>query len=320
MADRNGDGYDDKTGKPITSVFEAQHGIGTPSGTSNPLGLTGMTQGQLQQGTIGTGFVNTTPLPTDDIFVGAKALGRPVATGGHDPHRFGGITSYQAAQSLPGAWMNSDPEFYKSFVNKLIMYKVPGASSDMGIPEVMSAWDDLLKMAITLNKSQGANKKVNWTPWDVLESYNRPAGSLGTYRSGDWLIDAATGEKVKYVGPKSKTTTQSAIDLSDSEQVQGIATEALTRMIGRAPTDKELAQFKATLNGYEREHPELTTTTEHYDDMGNVTSQDVVHSGGVDDAARASILGKGVKDTKEYAKYQGGTTYFNALMAMIGGG
>ena len=96
--------------------------------------------------------------------------------------------------------------------------------------------------------------------------------------------------------------------------------QTLTQMIGRAPTDKELATFKATLNGYERGHPELTTTTENYDDMGNVSATNVVHSGGVTDAARQTVLGKGVQKTKEYGKYQAGTTYFNALLQMLGGG
>jgi hypothetical protein len=294
---------------------------GTSNTSKDPLALTGMTQGQLSSGTLGVGaFNNSAPMPTDNIFIGAAALGRPVGTRGHDPHRYSGFTTYQDAQSLPGTWYSNDPNRYKQLVSKLIMYKYPGASADMGIPEVMSAWDDLLKMAITLNKSQGKNLKTNWTPWDILESYNRKPGSLGTTRQGDWLIDNATGEKVKYVGPKTKTSKQSVLDLSDAEQVQAIASQALTQMIGRAPTAKELAQFKATLNGYEREHPEITTSTDHYDDMGNVTATDVVRSGGVEDAARASLIGKKVQGTKEYGKYQSGTTYFNALMQMVGGG
>jgi len=305
-------------GSPVSGDLPGTSPSSSPS--KNPLALTGMSQQQLSSGTLGVGFNNTTPMPTDDIFVGAKALGRPVGTRGHDRNRSSGFTTYQDAQGLPGQWFSNDPELYKSFMSRLIMYKYPGASSDMGIPEVMSAWDDLLKMAITLNKGQGKNRTTNWTPWDILDSYNRKPGSLGTRREGDFLIDNATGEKVKYVGPKTRTTSQSAIDLSNHEQVQGIAEQALTQLIGRAPTDKELAQFKATLNGYEREHPEVTTTTEHYDDMGNVTASDVVHSGGVDEATRAGLISSGVKKTKEYGKYQAGTTYFNALMQMMGGG
>lgn len=304
---------------PNGSLFNSSGQPGSPQ--KDPLALTGMNRNKLQQGTqSGGGIRNNTPMPTDSIWVGPQALGRPTATRGHDPHRFGGLTTYQDAQNLPGQWYTNDPNLYKSFVSKLIMYKMPGASADMGIPEVMSAWDDLLRMSITLNNAQGKHVKTNWTPWDILESYNRKPGSMGTHKEGDWLIDNATGEHVKYVGPKTKTTKQSAIDLSDPKQVQAIAEQSLAQLIGRAPTTKELAQYKATLNGYEKSHPEITTTTDHYDDMGNVTASDVVHSGGVDEATRAGLIGEGVKKGKEYGKYQSGTTYFNALMQMVGGG
>jgi hypothetical protein len=298
------------------SLFSSTGQIGSPSNQSDPLGLTGMSSSQLSQGVLAGGS-SSAPTSTDSVWVGGRALGRPTATRGHDTKRFSGITTYGQAQGLVGNWYANDQNYYKQFVNKLIMYKYPSASSDMGVPEAMSAWDDLLKMAITLNKS-GDGKK-NWTPWDVLESYNHKAGSMGTYKSGDWLIDAATGEKVKYVGPRTKTSKTTAVDLSSAEDVQAIATQVLTQMIGRAPTDKEMAKFKATLNGYENKHPEITTTTDTYDDMGNVSASNVVHSGGVDDAARQTLLGNQTKGTKEYAKYQGGTTYFNALMSMIGG-
>lgn len=290
----------------------------TSAPTDDPSGLTGMSSGSLNSGVL----LNTpysgggdTILPTDIVHVGTRGSGYTKGRGLGVALDQG--MTYSQAQGLPGTWYANDQSFYKQFVNKLTMYKYPNAGADMGIQQAMSAWDDLLKMSITLNKS---SKGKQWTPWDVLETYNHPAGSLGTRRSGNWIIDNATGEKVKYVGPKTKTTKQTAIDLSDPEQVQAIAQETLAQLIGRAPTDKELAQFKATLNGYEKAHPEVTTTTEHIGDMGEVTSTDSVHSGGVSDAARASLLGSGVKKTKEYGKYQSGTTYFNALMQMIGGG
>ena len=300
-------------------------GLGVPGtsigGGGDPTGLTGGSSADLSQktriGFLSTGFGSSqAPVPTDPILVGVRAMGFAPGKGLGVALDKG--TTYGDAQNLPAQWYANDPGFYKQFLNKAIMYKLPNISPDSGLPEVGAAWDNLLQTAINLNKANPTGKQ--WTPWDILDSYNRPAGSLGTRKVGDWMVDAATGEKVKYVGPKSKTTKQTAIDLSNPEQVQAIATQTLSQMIGRAPTDKELAQFKATLNGYEKSHPETTTTTETYDDMGNVSASDVVHSGGVDDAARATVLGEGLKGTKEYAKYQGGTTYFNALMQMIGGG
>lgn len=294
---------------------------GQPDFGNNPLALTGMSQSQLQQGTqTRIGFLGSDPTagvitPADTINVGIRGAGlqgvgvRPVSAG---------VMTYDQAQNMPAQWYTNDPSLYKQFITKAIMYKLPGASPDMGLPEAGAAWDSLLQTAIKLNKANPGGK--DWTPWDVLDSYNRPAGSLGTYRSGDWLIDTATGQKVKYVGPKTKTQTDRRVDLSDAGQVQAIAEQSLAQLLGRAPTDSELAQFKSTLNGYEREHPTVATSTQHLDDMGNVVSTDTTTQGGVSDAARQGLIEKGVKGTKEYGKYQSGTTYFNALMQMVGGG
>lgn len=254
-------------------------------------------------------------LPTDSVWVGARALGLPTVTAGHDTGRFSGSTTYDNAQNLIGAWYANDPKMYKEFMSKAIMYKL--ANADAGLPEMGQVWDNLLQTAIQLNKANPTGK--NWTPWDVMESYNHKPGSMGTRRVGDFLVDNATGEKVKYVGPRTKTTKHKQIDLSNPEQVQAVATQVLTQMIGRAPSDKELAQFKSSLNAYERANPSVATTTTTYSGMGEEVGSSTVTTGGVDDAARAAVLSEGLKKTKEYGKYQSGTTYFNALMQMIGG-
>lgn len=268
-----------------------------------------------QQGLMSGAFTSRTASPTDMVKVGKKYLPSVRAEGIGYVSPSSGSTSYQNAQSLPGVWYNNNPGAYKDFINKAILYKIPKASPDMGVAEALDIWDDLLQTAIGLSKSTGQQ----WSPWDVLESYNRKPGSLGTSRQGDWLIDNATGERVKYVGPKTKTTTSRAVDLSSPEEVHALAQQALTQMIGRAPTDKELAQFKASLNAFERENPEITTTTETYNDMGEVIATDAVRSGGASEAALSGLIQKDVKETKEYGKYQGGTTLFNALLQMVGG-
>lgn len=277
----------------------------------DPLARYGITQ----QGLVGGAFSSTGPSPTDTVRVGKKYLPSVRAEGiGYVPPS-SGTTSYQSAQNLPALWYNNNPGAYKDFINKAILYKLPGASPDMGLPEAGETWDKLLQTAINLSKTTGRQ----WSPWDVLESYNRKPGSLGTSRQGDWLIDNSTGERVKYVGPKTKTVTGRSVDLSSPEEVQALAQQILTQMIGRAPTDKEIAQFKASMNAFERENPEITTTTETYNEMGEVVDTNVVRSGGASEAALSGIVQEKVKDTKEYGKYQGGTTLFNALLQMVGG-
>jgi hypothetical protein len=300
---------------PIPAPGSGLAGIGGISGGSAP-GVSPLSgYGITQQGLMSGAFQSRTASPNDMVNVGKKYLPGIRAEGiGYVRPRSGSV-SYQNAQGLPGVWYNDNPGAYKEFINKAILYKIPKASPDMGVTEAMDVWDDLLQTAIGLSKSTGRQ----WSPWDVLESYNRKPGSLGTSRQGDWLIDNASGERVKYVGPKTKTTTGRSIDLSSPEEVQALTQQVLTQMIGRAPTDKELAQFKTAMNAYERDNPEVTTTTETYNDMGEVVSTDQVRSGGASEAALAGIVQKDVKDTKEYGKYQGGTTLFNALLQMVGG-
>lgn len=259
-------------------------------------------------------FASAEANPRSPVNVGKRALG--VKGNVQGPGLNEGLTNYDNAQNLPTQWYSNDKSFYNEFIAKAIMYKLPNADPDMGLPEAGAVWDSLLQTAIKLSNTTNRT----WTPWDVMESYNHKPGTLGTHRVGDWIIDNATGEKVKYVGPRSKTTTQTSVDLSDPETAQALITNSLTQLLGRAPSDGELARFRSTLTGYERANPSVATTTESYDDQGNVVSSRTTRSGGVTDAGRQAVLADRIDDSPEYAKYQAGTTYFNALLGLIGGG
>ncbi len=218
--------------------------------------------------------------------------------------------TYEEAQSMPLSW--SDEEKRK-FVNKGILYKMPGFSYNMGMPEIMSAWDDLSKMSAEWGK-----RGKNWSPWDIMESY-KTDGKFGTVRRGDWLYDIATGEKVKYVGPKSKTTTNKNVNLSSPEDVRALTTQMLSELLGRAPTPEELSKYRAAINGYEEANPEVTTTTSTLNDQGEVVAQSSKTTGGASAAARGTLVEDAAKKGPEYGKFQSATTYFDAMMQMIGG-
>lgn len=219
--------------------------------------------------------------------------------------------SYESARLMPTSW---DDKQKKDFIAKGILYKIPGFSSDMGMPEIVSAWDDLVKSSMAFSQSGS-----QWSPWDVMDSYKKKE-NFGTVRRGDWLYDAATGDKVKYVGPRSKTTTSKNIDLSSAEDVKALTTQMLTELLGRAPTVEELAKYRASINGYENANPEITTTTSKLDDMGEVVSQSSKTTGGASQAAIGGLVSDAAKEGPEYGKFQGATTYYNALMQMVGGG
>src|ERR1041385_8573449 len=50
------------------------------------------------------------------------------------------------------------------------------------------------------------------TAQHVMNTYANPKGKFGTVVKGNWEYDIATGEKVRYVGPLSKTTTSTQIN------------------------------------------------------------------------------------------------------------
>lgn len=218
---------------------------------------------------------------------------------------------YETAKMQPLQW---DEKQKRDFISKGILYKIPGFSADMGMPEVMSVWDDLIKTSAAFSASG-----ENWSPWDVMDSYKKKE-NFGTVRRGDWLYDAATGEKIKYVGPKTKTTTDKRVNLSSPEDVKALTNQMLTELLGRAPTVEELARYRAAINGYENKNPEVTTTTSTLDDMGEVVSQSSKTTGGASQAAIGGLVEEGAKKGPEYGKFQSATTYYNAMMQMITGG
>lgn len=227
--------------------------------------------------------------------------------------------SVDDARNLPLDWARNDPKKLKEFVNKGIIAKVRGFDSDMGMPEIMSAWDDLVSTAVTFSKSG-----QDWTPWDVMDTYGDTKGKFGTERRGDWVYDVATDKPVKYVGATTKTQTNKKVNLTSIEDVRALAMQTLREALGRAPTTEEVAQFRTSINALETASPEVGTTTVQLKPnlaTGEVEQGDstTTSSGGVSQAAMESVISQSVQGSPEAAKYQGGTTYFNALMGMLGG-
>lgn len=281
----------------------------------NTLGI----QGGLAQGGSGLGMMGSQLTDNSIVYVGN--LGKPSNIYGPFSSKLPYSTAYAQAKLAPRDW--SDKQL-KEFVNTGILNKMPGFDVGMGLPEVMDAWDNLVQRTYQLNQGLSPDQK-KWTPADVMATYSNKKGSFGTQRQGDWIFDVATGERLKYVGPTTKTTTSKNVDLSSPEEAQALITQVLREALGRAPTAKELAKFKSSITGLEKSHPEVTTTTQQLSPNlatgeVDVTSQSSTTSGGVSDAARAQLVSDPTMETEEYGKYQGGTTYFNALLQMVGGG
>lgn len=303
-----------------------QPGVGVYSNEALAILQANGLQGGL--GPSGGGFGLSASTLTDSSIVYVGDMGRPPGLQGPYGPAAPFSTAYAQARLAPRDWSESQ---LKSFVNQGIINKVPGFEAGMGLPEILDAWDRLIQTSFQLNQGLGKDEK-KWTPMDVLKTYARDKGSFGTKREGDWIYDVATGERIKYVGKTTRTQKSKQVDLSSAEEVQALTTQILREALGRAPTAKELAQFKATITGYEQAHPTVTTTTATITpeqiEEARVSGRDVwenaetssVTKGGVSDAARAQLVQDPTMQTKEYGKYQSGTTYFNALMALVGGG
>ncbi len=269
----------------------------------------------------------TRPNPNSTVWLGGYGPDRisqpvgPYAPGYKPPAtKYTGqkeLTTFQEAALAPRDW---DEKTKRDFVNKGIMYKIPGFSPDMGDPEIFSAWDDLLTSA-WMQSTPG--REV--TPWHVMDSYAKHEGQFGTITKDGWVFDVATGKRLAYKGSLTKKTKQTNVNLTSPEDVQVIATQALREALGRAPNAKELAQFRASIAGLERANPEVqeTTTTLRPNletgELETVSSQSTT-SGGVSQAAKEAAVAEAARKGPEYGKFQSGTTYFDAMMQMIAGG
>lgn len=299
----------------IGAQIAQQYGANIQGGAIAPT-LVPSVQGSASTGEV---YMGSTKKKTTKLIQEIGPDGRRISVPATGTETSDEYMSLEEAQGLPALWARDDPKKLRDFVNKGIIARVPGFDSDMGLPEIMDKWDDLLSISMELGK-----RGQKWTPWDVMNTYGNTKGKFGTERRGDFVYDVATGQAVKYVGPTSKTTKQTQVNLSSAEDVKVIAMQALREALGRAPTAEEVARFKATVNQMERSTPEVTTTTSQLRPnlaTGEVetVSQSSTTSGGVSQAAIAETIAGEVEGSDEAGKYQAGTTYFNALLGLLGG-
>ena len=267
------------------------------------------------------------PRGTDQVWLGGfkpteTELGPGPYAPGYKPeaNRFVGereMVSFQDAARMPMDWNEKQ---LKDFVNKAILYKVPKASPDMGMPEILDIWDDMLRTAWATSTP---DKPVS--PYDILDSYAKTDGKFGTTVQNGWVIDLSTGKRIGYKGDLTKKSKRSEVNFTSAEEVHAIMNQALADALGRAPTDSELAQFRASVASMESSRPatsEVTTTYKPNLETGELeeVSSSAVSSGGVSSGDIQQAASQLAQKTPEYGKYQSGTTYFDAMMQMITGG
>lgn len=135
------------------------------------------------------------------------------------------------------------------------------------------------------------------TPWDLIAK------------------DVAVKSNGSLAGTKTvKSTSTNLTSLADAG---AIFQSAAQQLLGRDPTQKEIAAFQANLNAQERQNPVTTTTSTTTNAQGEAVSQQSTSSGGIGAAGSAKIAQDALKNNPEYAQVQAATTYHNAMMQMI---
>lgn len=208
-----------------------------------------------------------------------------------------------------------------------------------GIMEAGNLWADLVTAAAKFGAS---GQKIG--PMDILNSYvsaagygltdeqrhkmgkgNFPPGAIfdksghytNTYRDGDFIVDQISGKR-QYVGPKF--TTQQQVDLTDPNTAKALVTSVFQQLMGRDPGQGELSGFAAALQQAEQANPVTVTTSNTYDDYGQVTSSNSTRTGGLDAQGKQYLLEQKAKENPEYGATQAATTYMTATERAIWGG
>lgn len=165
------------------------------------------------------------------------------------------------------------------------------------------AWDEIVGESANFTT---AGKQL--TPWQVAELL---AGSES----------ARSGRRAKSVADKpfsgTKSTTSTAVDLTDPETAKALVNDILSRQLGRAANDDERAAFLSVLNNAERANPTTTRTSTNYVD-GEATSQSSTTSGGLTAAGKQQMLQDRTQALPEYGAYQAATTYYDAFASALG--
>jgi hypothetical protein len=221
-------------------------------------------------------------------------------------------TSVKAAQASIGSWTQKQ-------MNDLIAAGVVGGllKPGDGQIEAVAMWNKLVNQAAVFG-AQGQQV----TPFDVLTTYTNNTASAGNWKkSSDGLFETnqLTGER-RYIGPKYRTNTTTAVTLTDPTTAKAVATSVFQQLLGRDPLPGELNGYASALQQAEQANPTQITTTNQYDDLGNViatSKQD--QKGGFDASAQQFLAAQQAKNKPEYGATQAATTYENAFQNAVFG-
>ncbi len=231
------------------------------------------------------------------VFLGYsnKTLPEHFNVGSTDPKYYERLLGAKTAtlSQVAGQYYNWDQKTRDKFLSQLNLagYDTNGMQDS----QIAGMWASYAQQAAAYYAAGNS-----MTPWDILaKDMKQREAYLNT--------------------PRSVTQTSTAYDMSTREDAHAIFLQAAQSLLGRDPTKSEISAFQKALNAYEKANPTVTTQTTNY--MGDtVTGQSSTTKGGVKVGARQLMAVEDVKRDPEFGAYQAATTYFDAMMQMIGGG
>lgn len=203
------------------------------------------------------------------------------------------VVSYQQAVNMPYTWEDDE---VAAAMKKFRQAGINVTDFD----QLTQAWQSLVDRASkTYTMSQG-DKKVS--PWDVLEMHKREQKAAGS------LTDFENGSQTR--------TSKSVAEVSEGASWQ-VLQSTLSQLLGRDPSDQEIRDYAYRMNTLAAKNPSITETITRYK-AGEQVSSESKTSGGFDAGDMAHAAYDQAQDDPEYAKIQGGTTYYNALIQAMG--
>lgn len=214
--------------------------------------------------------------------------------GSMDPNYYKRLTGEKTAtlSEVAGQYYNWDQKTRDKFLSQLNLAGYD--TNQMKDAQIASMWAAYAQQAAAY---YAVGKTL--TPWDILaKDMQQREAYMNT--------------------PRTVTQTSTAYDMSTREDAHAIFLQAAQSLLGRDPTKHEISAFQKALNAYEKANPTVTTVTQNY--LGDtLQSQSSTTKGGVKEGARQLMAVEDVKQDPEYGAYQAATTYFDAMMEMIGG-
>jgi len=246
----------------------------------------------------------------------ASISGSSASGGTKDPLVFLGYSNKKLPEHFNVG--SSDPAYY----DRLLGLKAQKLSQ---VANQYYNWDDKTKNKFLTQLNLAGYDTQSMKDSQIAQLWGNYAAQAAQYyaqgkKLTPWDILAKDREQREaYMNtPRSVTQTSTSYDMSTREDAHAIFLQSAQSLLGRDPTKAEITAFQKALNAYEKANPTTTTTTTNY--MGDtVTGQSSTTKGGVKEGARQLMAMEDIKKDPEYGAYQAATTYFDAMMEMIGG-